>query len=78
MTPAGSIDLVRSDELAERAPYAYAAISPLGARLIFTAGACPLDAAGETVAPGDVAGRPGPESEVPPAPAVLAAPATRP
>jgi hypothetical protein len=52
MTPAGSIDLVRSDELAERAPYAYAAISPLGARLIFTAGACPLDAAGETVAPG--------------------------
>jgi enamine deaminase RidA (YjgF/YER057c/UK114 family) len=55
MTPAGSIDLVRSDELAERAPYAYAAISPFGARLIFTAGACPLDAAGETVAPGDVA-----------------------
>jgi enamine deaminase RidA (YjgF/YER057c/UK114 family) len=55
MTPAGSIDLIRSDELAERAPYAYAAISPLGARLIFTAGACPLDAAGETVAPGDVA-----------------------
>ena len=26
-----------------------------GARLIFTAGACPLDAAGETVSPGDVA-----------------------
>lgn len=55
MTPAGSIDLVRSDELAERAPYAYAAISQQGARLIFTAGACPLDAAGDTVAPGDVA-----------------------
>src|SRR6476660_7788172 len=55
MTPTGSIDLVRSVELADRAPYAYAAISPLGARLIFTAGACPLDAAGETVAPGDVA-----------------------
>src|SRR5438094_7352359 len=28
---------------------------PVGARLVFTAGACPLDADGETVALGDVA-----------------------
>jgi enamine deaminase RidA (YjgF/YER057c/UK114 family) len=40
--------LVRPAELTDSAPYA---------RLIFTAGACPLDAAGETVAPGDVAGQ---------------------
>jgi len=47
--------LVRAADLTDGAPYAYAAVSPPDARLIFTAGACPLDAAGETVAPGDVA-----------------------
>lgn len=47
--------LVRAAELTDTAPYAYAAVSSPGARLVFTAGACPLDAAGETVAPGDVA-----------------------
>ena len=47
--------LVRSTDLTDEAPYAYAAITARGARLVFTAGACPLDAAGETVAPGDVA-----------------------
>jgi enamine deaminase RidA (YjgF/YER057c/UK114 family) len=47
--------LVRPAELTDSAPYAYAAVSPPGARLVFTAGACPLDAAGATVAPGDVA-----------------------
>jgi enamine deaminase RidA (YjgF/YER057c/UK114 family) len=47
--------LVRAAELTDSAPYAYAAVSPPGARLVYTAGACPLDAAGETVAPGDVA-----------------------
>ncbi len=47
--------LVRSTDLTGKAPYAYAAMAPPGARLIFTAGACPLDAAGETVAPGDIA-----------------------
>ena len=35
-------------------PYAYAAVTPAG-RTLFTAGACPLDAAGAVVAPGDVA-----------------------
>jgi enamine deaminase RidA (YjgF/YER057c/UK114 family) len=47
--------LVRPAELTDSAPYAYAAVSPPGARLVFTAGACPLDADGRTVAPGDVA-----------------------
>ena len=47
--------LVRPAELTDSAPYAYAAVAPPGARLVFTAGACPLDAAGATVAPGDVA-----------------------
>ena len=46
---------MRSTELTDRAPYAYAAMTAPGVRLVFTAGACPLDAAGETVAPGDVA-----------------------
>jgi len=49
------VTLVRSSDLTDKAPYAYAAVAPPGARLVFTAGACPLDAAGETVAPGDVA-----------------------
>ena len=35
------------------APYEYAALAPLGARLVFAAGACPLNDAGEVVAPGD-------------------------
>jgi enamine deaminase RidA (YjgF/YER057c/UK114 family) len=50
-----TITLVRSDDLSRSVPYAYAAMPPAGARLVFTAGACPLDADGETVAPGDVA-----------------------
>ena len=45
-------EIVRPEGLAE-APYHYAAIAP-EARLVFTAGACPLDPAGEVVAPGDV------------------------
>jgi enamine deaminase RidA (YjgF/YER057c/UK114 family) len=48
------VRLVRSDELTDKAPYAYASIAPPGS-LVFTAGACPLDAEGQTVAPGDVA-----------------------
>ena len=47
--------LVRAADLTDDAPYAYAAVSSPGARLVFTAGACPLDAAGQTVAPGDIA-----------------------
>ena len=49
------VELLRSPTLADSAPYAYA--SRVG-ELVFTAGACPLDEAGEVVAPGDVAARP--------------------
>jgi enamine deaminase RidA (YjgF/YER057c/UK114 family) len=51
---ASSIELIRSDALTDRAPYAYAAVASDVTRLVFTAGACPLDAAGDTVAPGDI------------------------
>jgi enamine deaminase RidA (YjgF/YER057c/UK114 family) len=47
--------LVRSPDLTDTAPYAYAAVAPPGAGLVFTAGACPLDADGATIAPGDIA-----------------------
>jgi enamine deaminase RidA (YjgF/YER057c/UK114 family) len=43
---------VRPRSLYAGVPYDYAAIVPAG-RLVFTAGACPLDAAGRVVAPGD-------------------------
>ena len=46
--------LIRSTELTDKAPYAYAGVAPAGARLVFTAGACPLDSDGRTVAPGDI------------------------
>lgn len=49
------VTLVRVAELAPDVPYAYAAVTPPGRRLVFTAGACPLDADGEVVCPGDVA-----------------------
>ena len=48
------VQLVRSEELASTAPYAYAAVA---GRSVFTAGACPLDAGGEMLAVGDVAGQ---------------------
>src|SRR5262245_6695309 len=54
MAEAHHVTLVRAADLAE-APYAYAAVTQPGRRLVFAAGACPLDAAGETVFPGDVA-----------------------
>lgn len=47
------IALVRAPDLAPDVPYAYAAVVE-GRRLIFTAGACPLDRAGRVVAEGDV------------------------
>ena len=43
-----------STELAAGVPYAYAAVTTDRPLLVFTAGACPLDGAGATVAPGDV------------------------
>jgi enamine deaminase RidA (YjgF/YER057c/UK114 family) len=47
-----SVRLVRSPSLAT-ADYAYASVVPSGTRLVHLAGACPLDAEGRTVAPGD-------------------------
>ena len=49
------VELVRAAELSDRAPYAYAAVVRGLRCLVFTAGACPLDADGATVAAGDVA-----------------------
>jgi len=48
-----AVTLFRSTRLFPGAPYAYAARASQG-DLIFTAGACPLDAQGRVVAPGDV------------------------
>jgi enamine deaminase RidA (YjgF/YER057c/UK114 family) len=48
------VRLVRSDQLGEHARYADAALA-LGAGLVFTAGACPLDQAGEIVGVEDFA-----------------------
>jgi enamine deaminase RidA (YjgF/YER057c/UK114 family) len=50
------IDFIRPPNLYAAAPYAYAAITDPG-RMIFTAGACPLDTEGSTVAIGDVTGQ---------------------
>ena len=49
-----SVELVRSTALTDTVQYAYAAVTPLG-RLVFTAGACPLDQNGVVVGLGDVA-----------------------
>jgi len=48
------IKLVRPEDLSSSAPYAYAAVA---GPYVFTAGACPLDADGNTVAVGDVSGQ---------------------
>lgn len=53
----GAVTLIRSDSLSGIAEYAYAATIPAGARLIFLAGACPLNADGTTDAVGDYAGQ---------------------
>lgn len=54
MTP--GIELVVPPALAGTVPYAYAAVTDPG-RMVFTAGASPLDADGAVVAVGDVAGQ---------------------
>lgn len=51
-----AIQLIRAPGLSD-VQYAYAATAPANARLIFLAGACPLDADGATVAVGDYAGQ---------------------
>ena len=47
-----AVRLLRAPSLAD-VPYAYAATAPVGSRLIFLAGSCPIDEAGRTVHPGD-------------------------
>jgi enamine deaminase RidA (YjgF/YER057c/UK114 family) len=55
--PRARVELVRSSRLATRVPYAYAAVAHDVSRLVFTAGACPLDESGAIVAVGDVVGQ---------------------
>lgn len=50
-----TVRLIRSDTLSDVAEYAYAATAPAGARLIFLAGACPLNLDGTTAGVGDYA-----------------------
>ena len=52
-----AVQLIRSAALSDVAEYAYASTVAAGTRLVFLAGACPLDEHGGTVAVGDVAGQ---------------------
>lgn len=52
-----SVQLIRAPNLFDAAQYAYAATAPKEARLIFLAGACPLNKDGTTAAVGDYAGQ---------------------
>ncbi|MGW8889982.1 RidA family protein [Streptomyces sp. NPDC055749] len=52
-----AVTLIRSGSLSDVAEYAYAATAPPEARLIFLAGACPLNEDGSTAAVGDYAGQ---------------------
>ncbi|MGW2016663.1 RidA family protein [Streptomyces sp. NPDC001927] len=54
---ARAITLIRSASLSDTAQYAYAATAPAESRLIFLAGACPLNDDGSTAAIGDYAGQ---------------------
>lgn len=51
------VELIRNEQLSDVAEYAYAAAVTAPPRTIFTAGACPLDADGSTVAVGDYGGQ---------------------
>lgn len=52
-----SVRLIRNHRLTQQVDYAYAAAADAPARSLWTAGACPLDLDGETVAIGDYAGQ---------------------
>ena len=52
-----AVRLIRSTTLSDVAEYAYAATAPKDARLIFLAGACPLNDDGSTAAVGSYAGQ---------------------
>ncbi|NLS10516.1 RidA family protein [Nesterenkonia sp. MY13] len=51
------VQLIRSDRLTDAAEYAYAAVVPADAELVFMAGSCPLKVDGSTAAVGDYAGQ---------------------
>lgn len=57
MTASSVVRLLRSPQLSTQVPYAYAATTGAPVRLVFTAGACPLDEEGRTVAVGDLVGQ---------------------
>src|SRR5215472_3194495 len=50
-----AVRLIRNQQLAQTVEYAYAATAEAPARSVWVAGACPLDANGETVSIGDYA-----------------------
>jgi enamine deaminase RidA (YjgF/YER057c/UK114 family) len=52
-----AVTLIRSASLSDVAEYAYAATVAAGSRLIFLAGACPLNEDGTTAAAGDYPGQ---------------------
>ena len=52
-----AVTLIRSTRLSDAAEYAYAATAPATSRLVFLAGACPLNEDGSTAAVGDYAGQ---------------------
>jgi enamine deaminase RidA (YjgF/YER057c/UK114 family) len=52
-----AVTLIRSSRLSDIAEDAYAATAPADARLIFLAGACPLNEDGTTAAVGDYGGQ---------------------
>lgn len=54
---ASAVQLIRASNLSDVAEYAYAATAPKDARLVFLAGACPLNEDGTTAAVGDYAGQ---------------------
>jgi enamine deaminase RidA (YjgF/YER057c/UK114 family) len=54
-----TVSLIRSADLSDVAQYAYAATAPAEARLIFFAGACPLNLDGSTAGVGDYAAQAG-------------------
>ncbi|MFF8592412.1 RidA family protein [Streptomyces sp. NPDC015220] len=54
---ARAVTLIRAASLSDVAEYAYAATAPAEARLVFLAGACPLNDDGSTAAIGDYAGQ---------------------
>ena len=52
-----AVELIRATTLSSVAQYAYAATAPKDARMIFLAGACPLNDDGSTAAIGDYPGQ---------------------